>query len=377
MKKYLLIFCCLLMIKSKAQSLSPGGFASVAGSYSNPSSNLEFNFGETVIGNFLNGNTLITLGTLQPDNLGSTIPLTQLRSIDCGKLNLSPDAQIMAIEVPSAILYQFEFRDASTGFLYGQRITSTKVITPAMVQPALVWNQQYLVRVKVFLGGQWGQFGNTCSVGMMQDPSITGVPFAAVRAKYCNNNINLSNGIVCDPVTMANRYEFNFTNSQNGIVHNYVSLTTTCVLSQVNPPLTSGVLYQVQVRARVYTTWGNFGNSCNITPIVSSSNRENNLLVDDTTFIASFSENTDIDNYSKLSVFPNPVNENTNLLIESSKDEIVYFKIFDMQGNLLSTFKGITNYPTLLVEELSKGTYSLVAITNSGVYKTTKIIKIN
>jgi hypothetical protein len=45
------------------------------------------------------------------------VPSTQLRAIDCGKINLTPVAQIACITVPGANLYQWEFRDINTNAL--------------------------------------------------------------------------------------------------------------------------------------------------------------------------------------------------------------------------------------------------------------------
>lgn len=380
MKKILLILSCFIVQVIKAQSLSPGGFASLAGSFQNANAQIDFNFGESVIGALSNTSNMLTNGTIQPDWISNAIPLTQLRSIDCGKLNLSPDAQFMAVVVPGASLYQFEFRDIASGLVYGQRITTTQVITPSMVQPALQWNQQYLVRVRVMIGGIWGEYGNTCTIGVMQDPNITGVPFTQVRSQYCNNpNISLMSSIVCNPVSMANRYEFKFTNSQNGAIHTLQSLTTICQLSAISPVLSAGVNYQVQVRARVYTTWGNFGNTCNLN--ISAANiayrEENFSLNDDNTSGNLIDDFINTKPYYKLTVYPNPFNEYTTLLFETPQAEIINYSVTDFQGRIICAGNGYSNRPEPLMYNLLPGTYLLIAFSESGIQQTSKIIKIN
>jgi hypothetical protein len=379
MKKTLPLIIGLICHLAKAQSLSPAGFASLAGSYSNSNAQLDFNLGESVIGALSNTTNFLTNGTIQPQFLSNAIPLTQLRSIDCGKLNLSPDAQIIAVSVPNAMLYHFEFKDASTGLLYGQRITSTNVITPNMVQPALLWNQQYLVRVKVMLGGQWGEFGNPCTIGLMQDPSITGVPITVVRTQYCNlSGIALNANIVCNPVSMANRYEFKFTNTQNGNVHFYQSLTTTCPLSMLSPPLIAGVNYQVQVRAKVYTTWGNYGNSCNMNTITPQAAGREELFVEPDTLIDEFLPENSLEyGYAKLTIYPNPFNDEANILIETLDDELTNFYLYDLTGRLVNSINGISNHPVQIDNSIIPGAYVIIAITNSGKQQSTKILKIN
>lgn len=377
MKKYIVALCLLSGQLLQAQSLSPGAFASIAGYYSNANAQLEFNVGESVIGTFVNSNVMMTNGTLQPEFLATTIPTTQLRAIDCGKLNLSPDAQIAAIPIPGATLYHFEFKEATTGNFYGQRITTNVVISPSMVLPALLWNQQYLVRIKVFVNGQWGEFGASCMIGLMQDPAIAGISLTEIRTQYCNTpSSSIASTIVCNPVTMANRYEFKFTNSQNGNVHFYQSLTTACPLSTVAPSLIVGANYQVQVRARVYTTWGNFGSNCSVNTVAPQvANREE--IGSDEHEVESVQLNDANTVIKKLSSYPNPFNAHTNLLFESSFNEEVIFKIFNLQGQLFHTFIGLTNVPEQLICELKAGSYMVIAITNSGLQHQTKILKVN
>lgn len=379
MKKYFFILFCLLEHYTFAQSLSPGSFASSAGSFVGSNAQLDFNLGETNIGLTSNSISILSAGTLQPNYALNTIPLTQLRAVDCGKLNLSPDAQFAAVTVTGATLYHFEFRDASSGIFYGQRITSTHVITPNNVQPVLQWNHQYLVRVKVYVGGQWGEFGASCTIGLMQDPAIAGVPSTNVRTQYCNNPaINLLSTIVCNPVTMGNSYEFEFTNTQNGTIHNYVSLSTSCQLSQVNPPLLAGVNYQVQIRARVYTTWGNYGTNCSITPATpQNNNREEIEFENDSPENNAEETFIDIPQSNKLIAYPNPFNEQTDLLFESPIDERVKFTIYDLQGRIIYALQGVSNIPENLNYNLIPGSYLLVATSENGTQHTTQILKIN
>ena len=87
MKSLLIIINCILWQQINAQSLSPGGFASIAGSFTNADAQLDFNFGESVIGSLANTANMLTNGTLQPDFTSNNIPFTQLRPVDCGKMN--------------------------------------------------------------------------------------------------------------------------------------------------------------------------------------------------------------------------------------------------------------------------------------------------
>lgn len=375
MKKIIVILLVLICHSLNAQSLINGDFTAISGSYANANAQLDFNVGEGVIGNLISPNSMLTIGTLQPEYVLNVIPTTQIRTVDCGKLNLSPDAQIAAIPVVGASLYHFEFKEVLSGNVYSQRITSSFVISPNMTMPVLQWNQQYLVRVKVFMNGQWGEFGNSCTIGLMQDPVITGIALTSIRSQYCNiPNTSIATTIVCNPVSMANRYEFKFTNTQNGNISFYQSLTTSCPLSLVNPILNTGSNYIVQVRAKVYTTWGIFGSNCNINinaPQIANreeeiaSNLEQEIYIDKINLDA------------KLSVYPNPFYEQTNLFFESNINEAAIFYIHDLQGKLISRFTGFTNNVIPISIELMHGSYILSGITNSGLQLHEKILKIN
>lgn len=359
-----------------SQSLNSGGFASMSGSYINANTQLDFNVGEGIIGEYINSNNMLFIGTLQPETINSTVPTTQLRSIDCGKLNLTLDAQFAALPVPNASLYHFEFKDANTGNFYAQKISSSPIINPSMTIPALLWNHQYLVRVKVYLNGQWGEFGNSCTIGLMQDPAISGVPNTSVRPQFCSSpNITINTVLLCTPVSMANRYEFKFTNTTSGVTHIF-NTPLNCPINSVVPSLIPGQNYNVQVRARVYTTWGNFGNICNITIAAPQiANREEQNLQEEN-FIEEEVIYQNIVN-TKLTSFPNPMEENTTILFETSMNEKCSFLLFDMQGRLIQTFSGLTNTPVNFYNHLSVGCYVLNAISLSGEQHQIKIIKTN
>lgn len=159
------------------------------------------------------------------------VPLTQLRSIDCGKINLSPAAQIVCLPVANANQYQWEFRDINTNAVVGTKNTSGIVFSASMVN-FLQWNTQYNCAIRARVGFTFGNFGNSCVIGLMENPAITGVPPICLKAEFCNaSSLLLASTVSCTPVPMGTMYEFEFTNTVTQQVTSVIQSTTYLTLS--------------------------------------------------------------------------------------------------------------------------------------------------
>lgn len=113
--------------------------------------------------------------------VASTVPLTQLRSQDCGKLNyrLNVDNRIVANSVFQAIAYEFQFSEVISGNVIASKIVQSPVCFLNTVTPSLPVPAQYNVRVRVLYGGVWGNFGNPCLIGIIginRDEQSTELP---------------------------------------------------------------------------------------------------------------------------------------------------------------------------------------------------------
>ncbi len=106
---------------------------------------------------------------LVPQPTPATVPLTQLRSEDCGKLNYRFNAnnRIVAIPVFQAIAYEFEFKDAITNIVVATYSSPFPVCFFNMVTPTLTFPAQFYVSVRVNYGGVWGYYGNSCLIGII------------------------------------------------------------------------------------------------------------------------------------------------------------------------------------------------------------------
>jgi hypothetical protein len=199
-----------------------------------------------------------------PDPSIFGVPATQLISSHCGKLNFLLSSSITADVVSGATQYEFEFRNVTTGALVATKIQSNNFTTLSSVTPALQWGTQYFVRVRAYYGTYAGTYGPTCTIGLIPDPAISGVPNTQLSSASCNKtNLALTGSITCNVVTGANQYEWEFTNPVGGaLVATKLTTTATCALISVTPALQWGTQYNVRVRAFISGTAGNFSTVC-------------------------------------------------------------------------------------------------------------------
>ena len=216
-----------------------------------------------VAGVWGNYGNICNIGTVcNPSICG--VPLTQLRTADCGKLNFSPlTGQVIADAVSAASQYEFEFRNISTNALYATKLQSSNVLALSAVTPALQWNTQYNVKVRAYIAGVAGTYGPNCVIGFIPDPSIAGVPNTQLTTAYCGKtNLALTSSIACNAVTGAGSYEWEFKNQSNTtVVATKITTGTTVALNTVTG-LQWNTQYNVRVRAYIGTVAGTYSTSC-------------------------------------------------------------------------------------------------------------------
>jgi hypothetical protein len=330
-----------------------------------------------------NASNCSALASIVISPCASTVPETRLRSVDCGKINLIPSAQIGCNIVSGASNYEWEFRSISTNAVYATRITSSYIIAPSMVTPTLQWNTQYNCRVRAKVGGVWGNYGTSCVIGLMQNPSITGVPATTIRPQFCNvTNLALTSTIACQSVSMWSLYQYEFTD----VLTNQVTIKQVgsiyLVLNTVSPALLPGRTYQVRVRGYVYNTWSAWSAACSMGISSGVSAREISISTDadgnetivenEITMDASINESI-----FNLSVYPNPFNQQATLFIQSSKSDKAQVQIFDMVGNLVWNEQVNTNKNVSIGNDFATGTYIVKVLNESGEQATHRLVKLN
>jgi len=198
------------------------------------------------------------------DPLICGVPLTQLRAGDCGKLNFSPlTGQVIADAVAAASQYEFEFRNISTNAIFATKLQTSNVLSLSSVTPALQWNTQYNVKVRAYIAGIAGTFGNNCVIGFIPDPSVVGVPNTQLSTASCGKlNLALTGSITCIAVTGASSYEWEFKNQANTTVVATKTTTSTSLNLSTVTGLAWNTQYNVRVRAYIGNVAGSYSVSC-------------------------------------------------------------------------------------------------------------------
>ena len=178
---------------------------------------------------------------------------------------------------------------------------------------------------------------------------------------------------------MSAGYEFEFTDLVTNAVTTKVSSLTYLPLATVTPALIPMHTYSVKVRAKQYTTWGSYGQACNIR-ISGATAARTAMNTEQETVDAMLSEmeeeriNTDMP--MDILLFPNPMMDEATVVISSSQNEKVTIAITDITGKVVSNDIFNTNSTfSIQNSELRSGIYFLTATTTGGERKTIKVVK--
>jgi hypothetical protein len=208
-----------------------------------------------------NYGTICLIG-LAADPAIAGVPTTKLTNANCGKLNLALTSSISCDPVTNANAFEWEFKDASNSVILGTVTTTTTNLNLNTIS-FLQWATQYNVRVRASVNGVPGVYGVSCIIGFIADPAIGGVPATKLRNSDCGRlNFGLTGFAVADAVSGANQYEFEISNASNTTILNTISLASNTLNFITVPLLQWGTQYSIKVRARIGTTWGNFGVAC-------------------------------------------------------------------------------------------------------------------
>ena len=118
----------------------------------------------------------------------------------------------------------------------------------------------YNVRVRTKVGGNWGDFSNTCTVQLS-------VPLPQLAASQCGQIItDLSGNFISTTISNVQDYEWEFTNTALGYSYTknrgtgYYQIPMNWIIG-----LQNGTTYNVRIRTMIGGVWGAFGNPCTIT----------------------------------------------------------------------------------------------------------------
>jgi len=304
------------------------------------------------------------------------VPSTQLANGVCGNLGYVRTSAITCAVAAGATQYEWEFSNGNG--VYATKLSPVSYITLHSVTPILNWGTTWTIRVRAYIGTHAGVFSTPCTIGIVADPAQSGVSQTQLRPQDCgklNYRINADNRIITIPVSGANQYEFEFTNVTTGaVVATALRPNTVLYFNTMSPILAFPSLYNVRTRARIGSTWGNFGPVCLIQII--GLNRDGGATAEE----LAYDEDGNIiveAPYFDLTAMPNPYSDVTSIVINSSINENVYIQFYDMTGKIVEDIKVATNERFNVGANLSKGIYQLKARSDSGNQITTRLVKTN
>ena len=303
----------------------------------------------------------------------SCVPATALRPADCANQTLALNSAIICNQIIGVTSFEWEIWDATQTTLLNTTSTTNNYVLLAQLLPSIQFGTQYQVRIRVFINNLFSDYSPFCTIGTYCDPSICGVPNTQVRAVDCdkfNYRITSNNRLVADPITSATQYEFEFRDfNTNTLIASKITTNTNAVYFNTVPGLVIGH-YNVTVRAKRASVWGNFGSPCHIA-ISSLARDENETAIDEEGNLISAVEFSGIE----TSAMPNPFTGETNMIVSASTNEVVQINIFDMTGRLVKELKTVTNQKFIVGTELENGVYIVNATTQEGAQSVFRLVK--
>jgi len=239
-------------------------------------------------------------------------------------------------QVTAANQYRFEVTDTANTANVRTFETSLNRFSLSNLSGGGAFGTIYSVRVALRFGSTWEDYGTACNVSTPATPGVTNLV-----ASQCGITISSRwNTLYANQVPDAQGYRFEITNGAN--VRFVDRLVSNFALGQVSGGVTPNTTYTIRVAVLYNSVYGDFGPACTVTTSAGFSRTAAAPL-------AVFDVKT----------YPNPFAENFKLDINTSAEESVSVKVYDMIGKLVESKE-------ISVSEL--GTQELGSRYPSGVY---------
>jgi hypothetical protein len=294
--------------------------------------------------------------------IGTSIPNIQVAASQCGQTVSDLSGYFQCEAVTGAQDYEWEFTNSGLGYSYTKIRGVGYATIPKTWISGLQYGVPYNVRVRVKVGGVWGNYSTTCTITIG-----TSIPNTQVAASQCGQTISdLSGYFHCEAITGAQDYEWEFTNSGLGY-----SFTKARGFGYATIPknwiggLQNGITYDVRVRVKFGGVWGSYGTVCAITintSMMGMYTGEERGMEDGKSFVPEFS----------VTAFPNPSGDNGfEVAIEGLEEtgSDVLLTVVDIYGKTVYTemFKTQSNGTLVKINSdghLAKGIYFINALVN-------------
>jgi hypothetical protein len=188
-------------------------------------------------------------------------PTTQLQASSCGITETSLDQVLSCDYVDGSTQYRYELTDVSNGNVL------TYVRTGNSNDLQLTWvngtdyGKTYNIRVGVYAGGEWLNYGPACSV------STPATAVTQLQPAYCGITENsLDQTLLCYSVAGATKYAYEVTDVATGSVYGYIRSGSSNDFQMTwIPNVTYGKTYSIRVAGYTTGGWLAYGPSCTVT----------------------------------------------------------------------------------------------------------------
>jgi hypothetical protein len=194
----------------------------------------------------------------------SGITATSLTPSSCNSTVSNMSTQIYCIPVNGASNYRYKIENTTLGFNNVFERNSSLTDFRMNWAPGVQFATTYTVSVAAYVSGNWGAYGNSCTVTIGPFPSTN------LSVASCNSTlISISDAFTCNAVNGATDYQYRISNTtlgysveakRNGPLNDY-RLTWLPAVTGAQ----FGTTYDVEVRAYVGGVWGNYGSICQLT----------------------------------------------------------------------------------------------------------------
>lgn len=306
----------------------------------------------------------------------ANLPAVQIASGSCNVTLSDIEDFFYCDDVLGADFYEWEFTDPSTNVVTYARSNGTpnmKLVYAGLYDPNVLYN----VRVRGSFGGYFGPYGSICTITSPASTQTT-----QVTANDCGRELtSFTEAIYCDKVPGAVYYQWKFVDpSSNVTTYTRLNGTTIFKLAYMNLPALN-VQYDVQVRAYVNGAWKNYGAICTITSpsTAIALNDDNDPDVLDQMTIGVFAGEQssasvgEISNVlSETTVYPNPFNDNVNVVFGNYEEKQI--TIYNSLGQVVMNLTTSDAKLVLETSEFIHGIY-MMQVTSGNDSKVVRLIK--
>ncbi|WP_445715197.1 InlB B-repeat-containing protein [Flavobacterium sp.] len=283
------------------------------------------------------------------------LPITSLRTADCGATGITPTQWVYTNQIPGATAYAFDIYDATGSNLLFS--IERSIFFFRFYGSNFIYGTTYQVRVRVKQGSVYGAAGPACNVTIEDIPTTT--------LTQCGTTINFDADVYPIEVTGATGYAFDI---YDGAGTTFITTIENSYpyfrFSQMN--YTLGAKYVVKVRVKMGTQYGDQGTAC----LVQLNDSNARMVVD------AIEEPVNLFTKTDLKAYPNPFTSTFQITPIEGETATMFYQVYDVTGKMIESRSVEANEIAqhVIGEYYPAGMY-LVIVNQGAIKQTFKMVK--